>query len=174
MVQDTTSLNLTGCHVLPELGPIGTGTVAHGVLLHSTLALTEAGAVLGGLGLQTWARPTGDGPGPEAKESGKWLHGIEQARQVVWENAWAAGGSVPPRLIHLMDREGDVYEVLQWIEEVGDSAIIRCGQNRRVDAPMRLARMRRCARNRCWAVSRSPSHGRTASRPDPLRLQCGP
>jgi hypothetical protein len=139
VVQDTTSLNLTGCHVLPELGPIGTGTAAHGVLLHSTLALTEAGAVLGVLGLQTWARPMGDGPGPEAKESGKWLHGIDQARQVVWENAWAAGGSVPPRLIHLMDREGDVYEVLQWIEEVGDSAIIRCVQNRRVDAPMRLA-----------------------------------
>jgi len=25
VVQDTTSLNLTGCHVLPELGPIGSG-----------------------------------------------------------------------------------------------------------------------------------------------------
>jgi hypothetical protein len=37
-----------------------------------------------------------------------------------------------------MDREGDVYEVLQWVEEVGDSAIIRCVQNRRVDAPLRL------------------------------------
>ena len=25
VVQDTTSLHLTGCHVLPELGPIGSG-----------------------------------------------------------------------------------------------------------------------------------------------------
>jgi hypothetical protein len=139
VVQDTTSLNLTGCRVLPELGPIGAGTCAHGVLLHSALALTEAGAVLGVLGLQTWVRPPGDLPGPEVKESSKWLHGIDQARQVVWESAWAAGGTAPPRLIHLMDREGDVYEVLQWVEEVGDSAIIRCGQNRRVDEPMRLA-----------------------------------
>src|ERR1700704_3341343 len=139
VVQDTTSLNLTGCHVLPELGPIGSGTLAHGVLLHSTLALTEQGAVLGVLGLQTWARPAGDAPGPEAKESGKWLHGIDQARQVVWETAWAAGGTAPPRLGHLLDPEGDVYEVLQWVEEVGDSAIIRCVQNRRVADPLRLA-----------------------------------
>ena len=60
VVQDTTSLNLTGCHVLPELGPIGSGNFAQGVLLHSTLALTEQGAVLGVLGLQTWARPSGN------------------------------------------------------------------------------------------------------------------
>jgi Transposase DNA-binding/Transposase Tn5 dimerisation domain len=139
VVQDTTSLNLTGCHVLPELGPIGSGNLAQGVLLHSTLALTEQGAVLGVLGLQTWVRPAGDAPGPEAKESGKWLHGIDQARQVVWETVWAAAAAAPPHLIHLMDREGDVYEVLQWVEEVGDSAIIRCVQNRRVEDPLRLA-----------------------------------
>src|SRR5882762_6321415 len=139
VVQDTTSLNLTGCHVLPELGPIGSGNLAQGVLLHSTLALTEQGAMLGVLGLQTWARPAGNAPGPEAKESGKWLHGIDQARQVVWETAWAAGATAPPRLVHLMDREGDVYEVLQWVEAVGDSASIRCVQNRRVEDPLRLA-----------------------------------
>jgi len=139
VVQDTTSLNLTGCHMLSELGPIGSGSLAQGILLHSTLALTDQGAVLGVLGLQTWARPAGNAPGPEAKESGKWLHGIDQARQVVGETAWAAGAAAPPRLIHLMDREGDVYEVLQWVEDVGDSAIIRCVQNRRVEAPLRLA-----------------------------------
>src|SRR5260370_15983038 len=131
VVQDTTSLNLTGCRVLPELGPIGSGNLAHGVLLHSTLALTEQGAVLGVLGLQTWARPAGDLPGPAAKESDKWLQGIDQARQVVWETAWTAGTAAPPRLLHRMDREGDVYEVLQWVEEIGDSAIIRGVQNRR-------------------------------------------
>ena len=108
VVQDTTSLHLTGCRVLPELGPIGSGNFAHGVLLHSPFALTEQGAVLGLLGLQTWVRPAGALSGPAAKESGTWLHGIDQARQVVWETAWAAGGARPPRLIHLMDREGDV------------------------------------------------------------------
>jgi hypothetical protein len=95
--------------------------------------------VLGVLGLQTWARPTGDAPGPGAKDSAKGLHGIDQARQVVWETAWAAGRAAPPRLIHRMDRAGDVYEVLQWVEEVGDSAVIRCVQNRRGEDPLRLA-----------------------------------
>src|SRR5216683_2720057 len=139
VVQDTTSLNLTGCHVRPELGPIGSGNFAQGVLLHSTLALTEQGEVLGVLGLQIWARPAGNAVGPEAKESGTWLQGIDQARQVVWETAWAAGAAAPPRLMHLMDREGDVYEVLQWVEEVGESASIRRVHNRRVEAPLRLA-----------------------------------
>jgi len=95
VVQDTTSLHLTGCHVLPALGPIGSGHLAQGVLLHSTLALTEQGAVLGVLGLQTWARPVGNAPGPEVKASGTWLHGRDQARQVVWETAWAAGAAAP-------------------------------------------------------------------------------
>src|SRR6266511_2582161 len=164
VVQDTTSLNLTGCRVLPELGPIGSGNLAHGVLLHSTLALTEQGAMLGVLGLQTWVRPAGDLPGPAAKESGKWLHGIDQARQVVWETAWAAGGAAPPRLIHLMDREGDVYEVLQWVEEVGDSAIIRCVQNRRVDDPLRLghAAVRAQPVLGCVTLTVPRSHGKPA------------
>jgi hypothetical protein len=139
VVQDPTSLNLTGCPRLPELGPIGSGHVAQGVLRHSPLALTEQGEVLGVLGLQIWARPPRHAASPEAKESGKWLQGIDQARQVVWETAWAAGATAPPRLMHLMDREGDVYEVLQWVEDVGESAIIRCVQNRRVEEPVRLA-----------------------------------
>jgi hypothetical protein len=99
--------------------------------------LTAQGAVLGGLGLQTWVRPAGALPGPAAKESGTWLHGIDQARQVVWDMAWAAGGATPPHLMHRMDREGDVYEVVQWVEEVGERAIIRCGHKRRVDDPVR-------------------------------------
>lgn len=131
-VQDTTSLNLTGCHVLPELGPIDSGHLARGLLLHSTLALTEQGARLGVLGLQTWVRPGADQPGPAEKESSKWLYGIDQARQALGEAAWEHA-TPPPRLIHLMDRDGDVYDVLQWIDEIGDSAIIRCVQNRRVE-----------------------------------------
>ena len=103
------------------------------------MALPEQGAVLGVLGLQTWARPAGNAPGPEAQESGQWLHGIDQARQVVWETAWATGATAPPRLGHRMDREGDVYEVLPWVEDRGESAIIRCVHNRRVEDPWRLA-----------------------------------
>jgi len=53
---------------------------------------------------------------------------------------------------------------LQWVEEVGDSAIIRCVQNRRVDEPLRLAHAAVRAQ-RYWATSRSPCRGRTGARP---------
>ena len=44
-----------------------------------------------------------------------------------------------PRLIHLMDREGDAYEVMMAVNDTGDSAIVRCAQNRRVNAPLATA-----------------------------------
>jgi len=81
------------------------------MLLHSTLALTEQGAVAGRPGLQIWARPAGDTPGPEAKESGKWLHGIDQAVRSCGKRPGQQGPPHRRALLHLMDREGDVYEV---------------------------------------------------------------
>jgi hypothetical protein len=50
-----------------------------------------------------------------------------------------------------MDREGDVSEGRQWVEEVGESASIRCVHNRRVEAPWRLAHA---------AVRAQPGRGR--------------
>ncbi|MGE3538827.1 MAG: hypothetical protein AB7N91_15520 [Candidatus Tectimicrobiota bacterium] len=97
--------------------------------------MTEQGAVRGVLGLQRWARPVSTIPGPETKDSGTGLHGMDQARQVMWETAWAAGASAPPRLRHRMDRAGDTSEVLPWVEEVGESAMIRGVHNRCAEEP---------------------------------------
>jgi hypothetical protein len=134
-VQDTTSLNLTDNHALTELGPIASSTgLARGLFVHSTLAVTIEGIVLGVLGQQFWARPQPGQPKPEEKESGKWIEGIDQAREALYES-----GQTPPRLIHVMDREGDVYEVMQWIDDLGDGAIIRCAQDRCVEEPLRTA-----------------------------------
>jgi hypothetical protein len=158
-VQDTTSLNLTPNDAIAELGPIDSGGLARGLLLHTTLALTERGAVVGVLGQQCWARPEPGRPGPQEKESGKWLHGVEQARQALHE-----AGDRPPRLIHIMDREGDVYDVLRGIDDVGEGAIIRCAQDRRVEEPSRTAHAAvgdRPVLDRKWLpVPRS--HGRAA------------
>ncbi|MBK7003081.1 MAG: IS4 family transposase [Rhodoferax sp.] len=54
-------------------------------------------------------------------------------RSVLYE---AAGELAVPRLIHLMDREGDAYEVMMTVEDSDDSAIIRSVQNRRTDDPL--------------------------------------
>lgn len=158
-VQDTTSLNLTPNDSIAELGPIDSGGLARGLLVHTTLALTERGSVVGVLGQQCWARPEPGQPGPEEKESGKWIHGIDQARHAFYE-----AGDRPPRLIHVMDREGDVYDVLQWIDDVGDGAIIRCVQDRRVEEPLRTAHA--AVRGRpalaCKRLTVPRSHGRAA------------
>jgi Transposase DNA-binding/Transposase Tn5 dimerisation domain len=137
IVQDTTTLNFTALqHLIPELGPIDSGGLARGVHLHTALALSNSGQVIGILDQQYWARPQPGQPGPEEKESGKWINGIDAARGALFE---AAADRPVPRRIHVMDREGDAYEVMMAVEDAGDSAIIRCAQNRRVDAPLATA-----------------------------------
>ena len=138
IVQDTTSLNLTGLRVVEALGPLDAGSAARGLYLHSTLAITETGEALGVLDQQCWARPPRESqemPAAE-KESAKWLHGMDQARQILSETA---GDRPVPRLIQVMDREGDTYEVMMAIEEAGESAVIRSAQNRRVEDPLATA-----------------------------------
>jgi len=143
VVQDTTTLNFTGLRGIAELGPIDSGGLARGVHLHTALAVTASGQVLGILDQQYWARPQAGRPGPAEKESGKWIHGLDGAREALYT---AAGDRRVPRLIHVMDREGDAYEVLMAVEDAGDSAIIRCAQDRRVDDP--LATAHRAVRSR--------------------------
>jgi hypothetical protein len=158
-VQDTTALNLSANDAIAALGPIDSGDLARGLLVHTTLAITAQGSVVGVLGQQLWARPQRGQPGPPEKESAKWLHGIDQARQALHE-----AGDRPPRLVHVMDREGDAYEVLQWVDDADDGAIIRCAQNRLVEGPLRSAHeavREQPALDRTWlAVPRS--HGRAA------------
>jgi Transposase DNA-binding/Transposase Tn5 dimerisation domain len=136
VVQDTTTLNFTGLHSIAELGPIDSGGLARGVHLHTALAVTTSGQVIGILDQQYWARPQPDRPGPEEKESSKWIYGLDGAREALYT---AAGDRHVPRLIHVMDREGDAYEVMMAVEDAGDSAIIRCAQNRRIDDPLATA-----------------------------------
>ena len=50
-----------------------------------------------------------------------------------------AGPRPVPRLIHVMDREADAYEVMMAVVDAGDSAVIRCAQNRRIDDPLGTA-----------------------------------
>ncbi len=100
------------------------------------MAVTGTGQVLGILDQQCWTRPQPGQPGPEEKESAKWLHGLDAARAALHETA---GPRPVPRLIHVMDREADAYEVMMAVVDAGDSAVIRCAQNRRIDDPLGTA-----------------------------------
>jgi Transposase DNA-binding/Transposase Tn5 dimerisation domain len=136
LVQDTTSLNFTTSCPVAELGPIDSQNLARGIHVHSCLAFTESGEMLGLLSLQRWVRPKTGEAKPDQKESYKWIAGLDEARAALGE---ASSGAPLPRLIHIMDREGDCQDVMQAIEDAGDSAIIRCVQNRLVEGPIRRA-----------------------------------
>ena len=69
VVQDTTTLNFTGLHCIPELGPIDSGGLARGVHLHTALAVTSSGQVIGILDQQYRHGPSGASQAPRRKRA---------------------------------------------------------------------------------------------------------
>ena len=70
MVQDTTSLNLTANDSIAELGPIDSGGLARGLLLHTTLAVNPSGDRPGGLGAAVLGPPpAGAARGPRRRRA---------------------------------------------------------------------------------------------------------
>jgi hypothetical protein len=134
-VQDSSSLNFSSLRTTQGLGPLNDSPKARGLHLHTTLAVRDDGVTLGILDQHYWVRPVRGCSAPERrqrpiedKESYKWLLGIEAA-EAAWESLSL---DQRPRLIHVMDREGDVHEVMQRVTNSPHYAIIRCGQNRSV------------------------------------------
>ncbi len=158
VVQDTTTLSYGGLKGTQGLGPVNDQENGRGMFLHSTVALRPDGRPLGLLHQQLWCRKEEDRGSKkkrrqrpiEEKESFKWLEGLQRARERV---AAEAVQDLGPRLIHIMDREGDIHEVLETIADSSDGAVLRFEHNRRIDDPCAYARP---------AVQASPLLGRTA------------
>ena len=144
VVQDTTTFNYSTLNKTSGLGPIGdSGCKARGLLCHSALAIDTQGIPLGMLHQKVWARDPLERHKSERrtelsiedKESRKWLDGIQGARAAFTHILPAHR----PRLIHVMDREGDIHEVFQEIADSPDGAVIRCMRNRVTGHPLRYA-----------------------------------
>lgn len=139
-VSDTTTINLSGLNV-EGLGPVNDSAAAKGVHLHTVLAVDPQGFCLGVLDQQFWVRPPRGTATPaatrpfEEKESAKWVHAIDAARARLHETL----GPAAPEILHVMDREGDVWETLQTIDDWGERAVIRATQDRRTSDPERTA-----------------------------------
>ena len=129
--QDTTTLSFPRAHAMEGLGPV-TNLDVPGLHVHSALAVSTDGQVMGLVGQQVWSRPQGlstrrlRGRPRHRRESAKWSRGIAQAR------AAFAREPQPPRLIHLFDREGDITEVFAHVLAAGEGAVIRSLHDRRV------------------------------------------
>ena len=126
-IQDTTFLNFTAHKATEGLGPIGTQEGLRGLVVHNTLAVElERGEVLGLLGQQVWARgkrysreETAQERRQRDRESQCWVKGIESLE-----------GQKLGSVIEVMDREGDIYEVLATLKESHGLFVIRACHNR--------------------------------------------
>ena len=132
---DTSSFNYSSLREATGLGFLNDSPQARGLHLHSSLLLDESGVLFGIAHLHFWVRQDFRQASAdqvralpiEQKESYKWLLGLRAT-----DRAFRAVTQNPPRLIHVMDREGDVHEVFAEVKRLRQDAVIRCAQNRRV------------------------------------------
>ena len=129
--QDTTEVNYTNLRATSGLGTIGSGKTSMGILVHSAVAISESGEVYGLMAQKSWVRPSEEyGKSEdrkimpiEDKESYKWLETMENA-----EASFPDGTLV----VHVSDREGDIYEYFDKAKEEGANYLCRRFQNRKI------------------------------------------
>jgi len=128
-VSDTTDFQFTGEKRRAGLGPIN--TMAQGFLAHVTVAVSADGrkTPLGLLACEMWARAelkhrrrhrTWQWIPDPARESLRWWRGMKSASE-------RATGS---ELIHVADRDSDIYGVLAQLVTGGHRFIVRAAQDR--------------------------------------------
>lgn len=130
-VQDTSFLNYTHHPKTEGLGAIGTKSQKQrGFGMHSTLAVTTEGVLLGLLTQAFFTRPE-DEPSHrpeecrklpiEEKESYRWLQAFEQTLALA-----------PPgvEVITVCDREADIYEMFAFAQEREASLLVRASSDR--------------------------------------------
>lgn len=136
VVEDTSFLNYTHHPKLEGVGKIGARKYPNqlkGVLLHTALAVTpETHRVLGVLDQEVIIREKYQKPGETAaqkrkrsRESEKWM---SSARRVI--------GKLPTaeRVIFVFDREGDIFEAIEELQDFGGRFVIRAALNRRIES----------------------------------------
>lgn len=128
-VSDTTDFKFTGEKPREGLGPINTS--AQGFFAHLTLAVSADGTrtPLGVLALETWARK-----GLKHTRQRKcWKRRRDRTRESLrWGRGMkAAAERVPGRqLIHVADRDSDIFDVLADLIDAGQRFVLRSAQNR--------------------------------------------
>lgn len=129
-IQDTTEVDLSSQHEMNGIGEIG-NPKCRGIFVHCGLAVTTDGIPVGPLSALTWVRPPEEhGKAAsrkervfDAKESAKWWKNIETAERAV---------NCPGRLVHVADRESDIFALLARCLISGSRALFRAAQDRKL------------------------------------------
>jgi hypothetical protein len=128
-IQDTSYFNFTKHKKTKGLGPIGDSSAAvQGLILHSTFAVTPSGVPLGVLSQDCWAREgfinsdvSADRPFVE-KESFKWVKALREVTSLPTAKTTT--------VVHVADRECDLYEFLREAHGINAKYLIRACQDR--------------------------------------------
>jgi hypothetical protein len=132
-VQDTSGLDYTDHPAMAGRGQLP-GPKQWGFLLHSVLAVSDEGVPLGLLHQKTWARdPAEAGSRHQRKE-----RPVDDKESFRWiESLRAVHAAVPAttRVVHVADREADIYEVFAEPRPSNAELLIRAAQDRRVSGP---------------------------------------
>ena len=127
---DTTELNLTSHRATKGLGFINQ-TKQQGMKVHTCFAVSGAGIPLGVLHQQSWSRKQRSGKSKkrrklpiQEKESYRWLETSNAVEQ-------ALGNRLP--IVHIGDREADIFELFAQPREDNAELLIRAEHNRKVD-----------------------------------------
>ena len=107
-----------------------------GLLLHTSLAVTEDGVPLGLTALKIWTRSKFKGTAAlkrainptrvpiDGKESIRWLDSLRRSVHLLGD---------PGRLVHIADRESDIYELFCLARDLGTHFVVRTCVNRLAD-----------------------------------------
>ena len=128
-IQDTTDLNFTTRPCTQGLGFINQ-TKQQGIKVHTCFAVSGDGEPLGVLHQQCWNRPQRSGKRAkrrktpiEQKESYRWLQTLTAAEQRLDANV---------QIVHIGDREADIFELFAHPRSANSELLIRAEQNRKV------------------------------------------
>ncbi len=128
-IQDTTDLNFSSLKQTTGLGFI-CQTPQQGIKVHSCLAVSGTGEPLGLLHQYTWSRQQRAGVRGEYrkkatcdKESQRWLETLTAAEQGINESV---------RVVHVGDREADIYDLFVQPRRSNSDLLIRAAHNRKV------------------------------------------
>jgi hypothetical protein len=128
-IQDTTDLNFSGLKQTQGLGFINQ-TAQQGIKVHSNFAVSGEGEPLGLLHQYTWNRKERSGKrgkrstkATSNKESQRWLDGLK-----------ASEVGVPEALVlvHVADREADIFDLFSLPRRTNSQLLIRVQHNRKV------------------------------------------
>lgn len=127
--QDTTEINLSQFPKTAGLGYLGSPD-CRGVLLHTCLATTPEGVVLGVIDQQMWVRPleqlgkrhTRRKRSTDEKESQRWLEGLRATQTALADH---------PQVVVIADSEADIYDLFAMPRGENVQLLVRVSRDQR-------------------------------------------